>query len=92
MRNASPVHGIRPVTTYPRQRTKENLMAKRASEWIPENILAAAQKAGLSVPLWYVGRNNGHEHHGRKKTFEDLVADAGEKDPAPVPTATKRAT
>jgi len=57
-------------------------MAKRASEWIPQNILTAAQRAGLSAPLWYVGRNNGHERHERKKTFEDLVSDADTTDGA----------
>lgn len=51
-------------------------MARRASDWIPENVLAAAQKAGLSVPLWYVGRSTGQGRQRRRKTFEDLVADA----------------
>ena len=54
-------------------------MAKRASEWIPHNILVAARRAGLSTPLWYVGRSNGHEDHDRQKTFEDLVSDAKQK-------------
>jgi hypothetical protein len=48
-------------------------MAKRASEWIPHNILVAAEKAGLGLPLWYVGRNNGHAAHARKQTLADLA-------------------
>lgn len=44
---------------------------------IPRAVLAAARKAGLSYPLWYVG---GHERDmPRKKTFEDLVRDAEDR-------------
>jgi len=48
-------------------------MSKRASEWIPQNILEAARRAGLNAPLWYVGRTNGHEGHERRKTLKDLA-------------------
>jgi hypothetical protein len=68
-----------------------NLMPKRASEWIPHNILVAAEKAGLSLPLWYVGRNNGHDAHARKKTLADLANEArrreSELQAAPKPPA-----
>lgn len=57
-------------------------MAKPASEWIPLNILAAAKRAGLSAPLWYVGRNNGHETHERKQTLADLEREAERKSQA----------
>jgi hypothetical protein len=50
-------------------------MAKQAKEWIPHNILVAARRAGLRLPLWYVGRNNGHAEIDRKKTLGQLVAE-----------------
>jgi hypothetical protein len=42
-------------------------------EWIPQNILAAARRAGLSMPDWYVGRRNGHEAHERRVTLARIV-------------------
>jgi hypothetical protein len=48
-------------------------MARRASEWIPHNIRAAARRSGLSLPLWYVGRSNGHEPHNRRVTVEKII-------------------
>jgi hypothetical protein len=51
------------------------LMGRRAVDWIPDNILAAARQAGLGTPLWYVGRTKG-QRHCRQKTLADL-ADEG---------------
>jgi hypothetical protein len=48
------------------------LMALRR-DWIPENILSAAKRAGLKMPDWYVGRNNGHGMHERKSTLESIA-------------------
>jgi hypothetical protein len=49
-------------------------MGRRAEDYIPQNILAAAEKAGLSTPLWYVGRAN-NPNHKRQKTLEDIIAE-----------------
>jgi hypothetical protein len=49
-------------------------MGRRAEDYIPANILAAAEKAGLSTPLWYVGRANNPDHK-RQKTLEDIIAE-----------------
>lgn len=45
---------------------------------IPANILAAARKAGLRAPLWYVGRQIGPPQP-RKKTLADLSAEVEAK-------------
>jgi hypothetical protein len=42
-------------------------------EWIPENILSAAKRAGLKMPDWYVGRSNGHNLHERKATLASIA-------------------
>jgi hypothetical protein len=42
-------------------------------EWIPENILSAAKRAGLKMPDWYVGRSNGHDLHERKTTLASIA-------------------
>jgi hypothetical protein len=47
-------------------------MGRRAEDYIPANILAAAEKAGLSTPLWYVGRANNPDHK-RQKTLKILL-------------------
>lgn len=57
-------------------------MAKRASEWIPHNILDAARRAGLKTPQLYLGRNNGHGAHIRKKTLRDLAQEVRDEDAA----------
>jgi hypothetical protein len=49
-------------------------MGRRAEDYIPQNILAAAEKAGLSTPLWYVGRSNNPDHK-RQKTLKDIIAE-----------------
>lgn len=36
-------------------------MSYRAKDYIPEDILAAARAAGLTTPVGYAGRSNGHE-------------------------------
>jgi aminoglycoside/choline kinase family phosphotransferase len=48
------------------------MMALRR-DWIPENILSAAKRAGLKMPDWYVGRNNGHGLHERKATLASIA-------------------
>jgi hypothetical protein len=53
-------------------------MAKRAKDWIPHNVLEAARRAGLSTPLWYVGRTNGHHVHDRKMTLAELADEISE--------------
>ncbi|HEX8121581.1 MAG TPA: hypothetical protein VF549_10000 [Solirubrobacteraceae bacterium] len=55
-------------------------MAKRASEWIPHNILDAARRAGLKTPQLYLGRNNGHERHIPKTTLRKLAEDLRAED------------
>jgi hypothetical protein len=50
-------------------------MSKRASAWIPQNVLAAAKRAGLTTLLWYVGRSRGPAAP-RKKTLQDLEREA----------------
>jgi len=50
-------------------------MARRTTDWIPENILKAARRAGLRSPLWYVGTTNGHERRPRATTLDQLVAE-----------------
>lgn len=49
------------------------MMRRRATDWIPGNILAAARQAGLSTPLWYIGRTKGPSRP-RQKTLADLAA------------------
>jgi lambda repressor-like predicted transcriptional regulator len=49
----------------------------RAEDWIPANILAAAKRAGLSTPTWYVGR--GGPPRPRKKTLDDLARESDRK-------------
>jgi hypothetical protein len=49
-------------------------MGRRAEDYIPENILAAAAKAGLSTPLWYAGGANNPDHK-RQKTLGDIIAE-----------------
>ena len=51
-------------------------MPKRADDYIPDDIQAAARAAGLSTPLWYIGRANGHEHVERPKTPDQIVREA----------------
>jgi hypothetical protein len=50
-------------------------MGKRVEDYIPQNVLAAAEKAGLSTPLWHVGGGANNPEHKRQKTFEDIVAE-----------------
>jgi hypothetical protein len=45
---------------------------------IPRNVLAAARRAGLSYPTWYVGRRQGPPQP-RKKTLADLVREVEER-------------
>lgn len=55
-------------------------MAKHAVDWIPHNIVAAAEKAGVGLPLGYVGRNNGHEKHPRQQTLGELADQSSERE------------
>lgn len=53
-------------------------MARKARDWIPENILQAARQAGLSTPLWYVGRTRGKPSRNHK-TLAQLAAEGRAK-------------
>lgn len=53
-------------------------MARKARDWIPENILQAAHQGGLSTPLWYVGRTRGTQQP-RQKTLSQLAAEGRAK-------------
>jgi hypothetical protein len=55
----------------------------KPEETIPSNILAAARRAGLSTPLWYVGRRAVPKDYKRKKTLADLAREAREKTECP---------
>jgi hypothetical protein len=48
-------------------------MARPAEEHIPADVLAAAKRAGVEPPLWYVGRSNGHEGLSLDRSFDEVV-------------------
>lgn len=65
-------------------------MGRSADQHIPADVLAAAKRAGLDTPLWYVGRSNGHEGKRLDRTLDEVVEDAnreaGETAPDSVPS------
>lgn len=54
-------------------------MGRSAEQHIPADVLAAAKRAGLDTPLWYVGRSNGHEGKHLDRTLDDVVQDANKE-------------
>lgn len=59
-------------------------MGRSAEQHIPADVLAAAKRAGLDAPLWYVGRSNGHEGKHLDQTLDEVVEaanEAAEQDP-----------
>jgi hypothetical protein len=55
-------------------------MSRRADRHIPHDILEAAKAAGLSTPVWYVGRSNGHEDQPITKGVHDIVIEARQRE------------
>jgi hypothetical protein len=69
-------------------------MAKRARDYIPADIQEAAKAAGLSTPLLYAGRSNGHEDRELDITPAELVKRGRERGPSSpsgeAPTSTEQ--
>jgi hypothetical protein len=53
-------------------------MGRKARDWIPENILQAAHQAGLTTPLWYIGRTKGTPSRNHK-TLQQLAEEGRKK-------------
>jgi hypothetical protein len=47
-----------------------------AETYIPADILAAAERAGLDTPLWYVGRRAIDKSVSLDKSLDDVVREA----------------
>jgi hypothetical protein len=73
---------------------EDTLMAKRAKDTIPHDILEAAEAAGIGTPLWYVGRTNGHDPKPGDLSAGDLMRqarhDAGQPQPPAIDPKSKR--
>lgn len=54
-------------------------MSRKPKDWIPDDVMELANRAGLPVPTWYAGRTNGHEHHERKVSLR-AIFDASRRD------------
>lgn len=59
-------------------------MSKSAEDYIPHDIQTAGHSAGQDVPLWYVGRANGHRQKTPSATLTEAVERAYARHEVPV--------
>lgn len=51
-------------------------MSKSAEDYIPHEIQRAGKVANQTLPIWYVGRSNGHENKQPKTGIKAIVVNA----------------